>query len=76
MGDLLSAILAEVKRPNQGSKLNEKLKHHLGEAGWKDLEKASKNPEVTTAAIRRVIVASGFPISYSAMTRIRTELAA
>lgn len=76
MGDLFDAIMAEANRPPRGSNLNEKLRQHLGDQAWKDLQKASKNLEIPTTAIRRVIVAAGFPISYSAMSRIRSELAA
>ena len=73
MGELFNAIKAEASRPPKSSRIDQKLREHLGDAGWKDFEKACKDQSISTSAICRVIKAQGFPVSYSAISRIRTD---
>lgn len=74
MGELLDALRLEAaKRPN-ANKADARLKEFLGEAGWKDFEKACKDPGIITSVIHRVLKNKGFSISYSALSRIRSEV--
>ena len=75
MGELFDAIRQEAdKRPNS-NKRDERLREFLGDAGWKDLIKAAKDSSITNAVIHRVIKNKGFPISYTAIARLRQDLA-
>ena len=76
MGQLFEQIKTEAaRRPNVANKTDDRLRKHLGEDGWKDLEKAAKDSNISNAVIHRVIVKSGFKISYTAIARIRKEIA-
>ena len=74
MGEFLDAINQERAKLPRTTAVDHKLKEFLGEARWKDLAKASKDPGIPTAIIHRVIKQQGFKISYSAIRRIRTML--
>jgi hypothetical protein len=74
MGEFLDAVKQEAaKRPN-ANKADSRLREFLGETGWKDFEKACKDIGITNAVIHRVLKNQGFSISYSALTRIRSEI--
>ena len=74
MGELLDAIRQEAaKRPNV-TKTEEKLAAHLGKERWKDFEKACLDVSLSSSAILRVVKSTGFNVSYSALTRIRSEI--
>ena len=75
MGELLDAIKAEASKRPKSNRLDDSLREHLGEPGWKDLVKAFEDPAITTSAIHRVIKAKGFACSYSAISRIRSTVA-
>ena len=75
MGELLDAIKAEASRPPKSSRIDDRLREHLGDTGWKDLVKACRDASISTSAIHRVIKAKGFACSYSAISRVRTTLA-
>jgi len=76
VGQLFDAIRTEAaKSPAVANKCDERLRAHLGNEGWKDLEKAAKDIGIATAVIHKVIIKSGFKISYTAIARIRKELA-
>jgi hypothetical protein len=74
MGNLFDAIKQEAAKPPKSSKVDEKLRQHLGEDGWKDLVKAFKDASISSSVIRRVLIQSGFQVSYSAVVRLRNEL--
>lgn len=71
MGELLDAINQERAKLPRTTAVDQKLRDFLGEAGWKDLQKACKDPGIPTATIHRVIKQRGFKVSYSALRRIR-----
>jgi|LakMenEpi03Aug12_release.lakeMendotaPanAssembly.Ray.scaffolds.fasta_scaffold5542261_1 hypothetical protein len=74
MGELFEAVRAEAaKRPNV-ARTEDKLAAHLGKDGWKDFEKACLNADFSTSVIHRVVKNAGFPISYSALSRIRENV--
>ncbi len=76
MGQLFDAMKTEAgKSPAVANKCDDRLRAHLGKDGWKDLEKASKDLGISTSVIHKVIVKSGFKISYTAIARIRKEIA-
>jgi hypothetical protein len=76
VGQLFDAIKTESEKSRApANKCDERLRAHLGENGWKDLEKAAKDLGISNAVIHKVIVNSGFKISYTAIVRIRKELA-
>jgi hypothetical protein len=75
MGEFLEALkLEQAKRPN-ANKVDSRLREFLGDAGWKDFEKACKDPGINNAVIHRVLKNKGFPASYTALARIRGEIA-
>lgn len=74
MGEFLNAVNQEAsKRPN-ANKLDERLREFLGDAGWKDFEKACKDLAITTTVIHRVLKNQGFKVSYSALHRVRSDV--
>jgi hypothetical protein len=76
MGQLFDAIKTEAEKSRAvANKCDDRLRTHLGENGWKDFEKASKDNAISTSVIHKVIVRSGFKISYTAVARIRKEFA-
>ena len=76
MGQLFDAMKTEAgKSPAIANKCDDRLRKHLGTEGWKDLEKAAKDQNISNAVIHRVINKSGFKISYTAIARIRKEIA-
>ena len=75
MGELLDAIKAEASKPPKSNRIDDKLREHLGDSGWKDLVKACQDPAISTSAIHRVIKAKGFACSYSAISRVRSIVA-
>lgn len=76
MGQLFDAIKTEAGKSRAvANKCDDRLRAHLGNDGWKDLEKAAKDLAIATAVIHKVIVNTGFKISYTAVARIRKELA-
>lgn len=76
MGEFLDALrLEQAKRP-QANKSENRLREFLGDAGWKDFEKACKDPLINNAVIHRVLKNKGLPMSYSAVARVRAEIAA
>jgi hypothetical protein len=73
MGEFLDAVKQEAaKRPN-ANKADSRLREFLGDR-WKDFEKACRDVGISTSVIHRVLKNQGFSISYSALTRIRTEI--
>ena len=74
MGELFNAIKAESAKPRSGNKIDDRLRQHLGEEGWKDLLKAFKDPSIGNSVIYKVIKASGFTCSYTAIARMRNDL--
>jgi len=74
MGELFNAIKVEASKRPSGNKSDDKLRAHLGEEGWKDLIKAFKDVAIGTSAIHRVVKASGFYCSYTAIARMRKEI--
>lgn len=76
MGEFFDAVKQEqAKKPNN-NKIDLKLREFLGEAGWKDFEKACRDSNYTVAVIHRVLKNKGFPSSYTAISRLRAELTA
>jgi hypothetical protein len=76
MGEFLDALrLEQAKRP-QANKSENRLREFLGDAGWKDFEKACKDPSINNAVIHRVLKGKGCLLSYSAIARVRAEIAA
>jgi hypothetical protein len=75
MGELFDAIKLEAEKCPSRHKFEERLKEFLGEASWKDYVKACKDPAINNAVIHRVIKNKGFKISYSALSRMRQEIA-
>jgi hypothetical protein len=74
MGEFLDAVKQEAaKRPN-ANKADSRLREFLGDAGWKDFEKACNDLAITNAVIHRVLKGKGFSISYTALARIRSEI--
>ena len=74
MGELFDAINQEREKLPRTHAIDENLRVFLGEAGWKDLIKASKDISIPTAVIHRVIKNKGFKASYSAIARVRRLL--
>lgn len=74
MGELFDAISQEHAKLPRTHAIDEKLREFLGEPGWKDLVKASKDVGIPTAIIHRVIRNKGFKVSYSAIARVRKQL--
>jgi hypothetical protein len=74
MGEFLDALKQEAaKRPN-ANKVDSRLREFLGDAGWKDFEKACKDISITNSVIHRVLKNKGFAVSYSALARVRAEM--
>ena len=75
MGELLDALRAEQAKRPQANKTENRLREFLGDAGWKDFEKACKDASINNAVIHRVLKNKGLPLSYSAVARVRNEIA-
>ena len=76
MGEFLDAVkLEQSKKPNN-NKIDLKLREFLGDKGWKDLETACRDNSITVAVIHRVLKNKGFPVSYTAISRLRSEVTA
>lgn len=74
MGELFDAILEDANSQTRGNKIDDRLREHLGPAGWKDLEKALRDLSIKATSIQRVLKVKGFKCSYSAITRLRREM--
>ena len=76
MGEFLDALRQEQAKRPQANKTENRLREFLGDAGWKDFEKACKDASINNAVIHRVLKNKGLPLSYSAVARVRNEIAA
>ena len=75
MGEFLDALRQEQAKRPQANKTENRLREFLGDAGWKDFEKACKDPSINNAVIHRVLKNKGLSLSYSAVARVRNEIA-
>jgi hypothetical protein len=64
--------LEAAKRPNV-ARTEQRLEKHLGKERWKDFEKACLDPDISTSVILRVVKATGFSVSHSAIARVRND---
>ena len=55
MGEFLDALRQEQAKRPQANKTENRLREFLGDAGWKDFEKACKDPSINNAVIHRVL---------------------
>ncbi len=76
MGEFLDAVRLESAKRPQAKKSENRVRELLGDAGWKDFEKACKDPAINNAVIHRVLKNKGLGMSYSAIARLRAEIAA
>ena len=74
MGEFFDAVRQEqAKKPNS-NKIDLRLREFLGDAGWKEFEKACKDASINNAVIHRVLRNKGLKVSYTAVARIRSEI--